>query len=56
MQPFAVQECSDKLALLNFAVYNIRQMKNSGMDEESIRQILTEQFGFSELLMDQIIS
>ena len=43
IQPIAVTECSDKLALIKFAVYNIRQMRNSGMDDEKIVQILMEQ-------------
>ena len=55
IQPIAVTECSDKLALIKCAVYNIRQMRNSGMDDEKIVQILMEQFEFSESLIEQLM-
>ena len=53
--PIAVTENSDKLALIKFAVYNIRQMRKSGMDDDKISQILTEQFEFSDSLVEQLL-
>ena len=53
--PSAVTECSDKLALIKFAVYNIRQMRKSGLDDETIAQILSEQFEFSDSLIEQLL-
>lgn len=55
VQPQAVKECSDKLALIKFTVYNIRQMRKSGMSDEKIRQILSQQFEFSDGLLDQLM-
>ena len=55
MQPYAIKEASEKLALIKFAVYNIRQMKNNGMDDENIRQVLSEQFEFSDSLIEQLL-
>lgn len=55
MQPYAVKECSDKLALMNFAVYNIQQFRNEGINDEQIKQMLSEQFEFSDALIDQIM-
>ncbi|MBO4339725.1 MAG: hypothetical protein J5877_07425 [Clostridia bacterium] len=53
--PIAVTENSDKLALIKFAVYNIRQMRKSGMDDDKISLILTEQFEFSDSLVEQLL-
>ena len=50
-----VTKCNDKLALINFAIYNIEQMRKNGMDNETIKQTLLEQFGFSESLIEQLL-
>ncbi len=55
MEPYAIKECSDKLALINFAVYNIQQLKNNGTSENEIKLMLSEKFNFSDELIGQII-
>ena len=50
-----VSKSSDKLALINFALYNIEQMRKNGMDNETIKQTLIEQFGFTDSLIEQLI-
>lgn len=55
MEPYAIKECSDKLALINFAVYNIQQLKSNGIGEDEIKMMLSEKFNFSDELIGQII-
>ncbi len=50
-----VSKSSDKLALINFAIYNIKQMRKNGMDNETIKQTLKERFEFSDSLIEQLI-
>ena len=50
-----VEKCSDKLALIDFAIYNIEQMRKNGMDNKKIRKYLSEEFKFSDSLIEQLI-
>ena len=46
---------SDKLDLINFAIYNIEKMRESGMDNNKIAKTLSEQFDFSNSLIEQLL-
>jgi len=50
-----IAKCSDKLALINFAIYNIEQLRKNGMSIDTIKCTLSEQFGFSDSLIDQLL-
>lgn len=51
-----VTKCSDKLALINFAIYNIELMRKKGLDNETIENMLSDKFEFSDSLIEQLVN